>query len=524
MSYRVALEEVPWGLLDELAALGADGADVGLHVHLSRDGFDSPDHAHRWMLLIHHNRDQVMTLARRSFSDYAVFLDEDRERAGDYARGKNLGDFISAELSEKRNRVINTMSPDTFELRVFASTLGRQRVAAALGFAAASVAYTRDLPDLDATRDWEAFIGWLADRPEYAPLLREWTRLDPDGEHDRTTDSGPRGPPPGGGLTTRPLDPHEHDAVVRVLQPHLDTLTGGSRLRSRTATLDWTWWARAFTEAGLPDFGAEMIAYTVFDSQGRPWWVQFEHVREETDRLIRFGFLDADYDRLRDEYEGRHARGRPHWDNHDEEAAMLAAMRDEARARMLAAVDRALSAATRVLTEVTGQLTLEDDSELAELLDTAGAGALEAIHWLGANQANRDLLPAGVAAAVDRLDAVREAFAQQFRGWVDRQLLPDRWDGWFWRVTLALLPGLHGAAGPDLTEILAPLREVLGDALGEELAAELRTLLPDPPAWMLTAFGGSPTGDGGKPSWLSDNQWRAMSLRARLTIMLPADR
>ena len=80
-----------------------------------------------------------------------------------------------------RYHAINTRPPHTFELRIFASSLQRQQVQAALGFAHASVEYTRTLRAHDITRhqgwDWTTFTAWAATRPEYAALTAELTAL-----------------------------------------------------------------------------------------------------------------------------------------------------------------------------------------------------------------------------------------------------------------------------------------------------------------------------------------------------------
>lgn len=172
MSYDWAMSRFPWQMLDELEASGANGDNTGLHVHISRSGFGSPCHTYRWLKFIHRNADEVRRLARRSSNEWAPFHAIDRRRAKDYAKGARNGN---------RYQAVNIQNVATLELRVFAASLKRQEVQAALGFAAASVEYTRDLTVADiAKRDgwsWSAFVEWLADRPEYAPLRAELESL-----------------------------------------------------------------------------------------------------------------------------------------------------------------------------------------------------------------------------------------------------------------------------------------------------------------------------------------------------------
>jgi hypothetical protein len=165
MSYEWALEHFPWRMLTELDDAGcAATSDTGLHIHLSRNGFSSTCHTYRWMKFIHRNQPQVTTLAGRASAQWAAFTDHDRRAVKDYAKGAT-GD---------RYRAINTNNDDTFELRIFASSLDPQRVRALFGFAAASVEYTRGLT-VDAIIKrrgwaWPAFVDWVAERPIYAPL------------------------------------------------------------------------------------------------------------------------------------------------------------------------------------------------------------------------------------------------------------------------------------------------------------------------------------------------------------------
>jgi hypothetical protein len=156
-------------MLPALADAGAEATDkTGIHVHLSRAGFDGPSHIFRWLKFIYRNQPAVTALARRADSPWAEFHDDDRRAVKDYAKGSH---------GYYRYRAINTLNPDTFELRVFASSLQPVQVQAALGFAAASVEYTRHLSVAAIVRDdawaWPAFTDWLPGRPEYAPLLAQ---------------------------------------------------------------------------------------------------------------------------------------------------------------------------------------------------------------------------------------------------------------------------------------------------------------------------------------------------------------
>lgn len=171
MSYDWAVDRFPWEMLTDLArrACGADGN--GLHVHVSRAAFESAIHVYRWMKFLYRNSRQVTAVARRESGQWAAFHDRDRQQVKDYSKGARGA----------RYRAINTNNAETFELRVFASSLRPQEVQAALGLAAASVEYTRFLTVADiAQRDgwsWPAFVAWLDEHHEYAPLSDELEAL-----------------------------------------------------------------------------------------------------------------------------------------------------------------------------------------------------------------------------------------------------------------------------------------------------------------------------------------------------------
>lgn len=172
MSFDYARTRFPWQLLNRLRLLGCyTDADVGIHIHLSRDGFDSPAHAYRWLKFVYRNQTQVTTLARRS-SSWAEFTPQARLRVRDFAKG---------ERDAARYQAINVRPAETFELRIFASSLNPRQVQAALAFAAGSVEYTRHLTAADIARrrgwEWTAFTTWLRARPQYSPLLAELEAL-----------------------------------------------------------------------------------------------------------------------------------------------------------------------------------------------------------------------------------------------------------------------------------------------------------------------------------------------------------
>lgn len=172
MAYEWAMANFPWQMLSQLHDHGCVATNsTGIHVHVSRAGFTSTCHTYRWMKFIYRNASQVKRVARRSSDTWAAFHDDDRQAVKDYARG----------ACGRRYRAINTNNVDTFELRVFASSLNPHEVQAALGLTAASVEYTRDLTVHKIAHSggwgWPAFVAWLTDRPVYQPLTQQLEQL-----------------------------------------------------------------------------------------------------------------------------------------------------------------------------------------------------------------------------------------------------------------------------------------------------------------------------------------------------------
>ncbi|WHT20208.1 hypothetical protein N8J89_03800 [Crossiella sp. CA-258035] len=168
MSYAWALDHFPWHLLARLSAHGCKATyDTGIHVHISRKAFRSPGHIYRWMKFLHRNAEQVTSLARRVSNQWASFDADGRSHVKDYAKG-GCGD---------RYQAINANPRETFELRIFASSLRPREVQAALGLADASVQYASELTIADIAQkggwDWSAFASWLDQHPEYAALKEE---------------------------------------------------------------------------------------------------------------------------------------------------------------------------------------------------------------------------------------------------------------------------------------------------------------------------------------------------------------
>lgn len=144
--------------------------NYGLHIHVSRRAFQtcgkaSASHQLVWLLFLYRNADMLVKLARRESEEWAAFCKPER---GELVR--------KASRVDRSNRyvAVNCNNVHTYELRFFKSTLTDAEFWAALEFADASVAYTRQLKAHDVLRgkalSWASFREWVAGQ-DYASLI-----------------------------------------------------------------------------------------------------------------------------------------------------------------------------------------------------------------------------------------------------------------------------------------------------------------------------------------------------------------
>lgn len=166
MSYDYALNSFPWKVFADLDAMGCSGENAGIHVHVSRKGFAGPVHMYRWMKFVYRNQRQVVKYARRNSGEWAPFRESDRKDILKKAKG---------DRGYERYAAINATNRDTFELRIFAGSVDPEEVKATVGFAAATIEYTRQLDSHAVVKadgwSWKAFTRWLADKPEFACVV-----------------------------------------------------------------------------------------------------------------------------------------------------------------------------------------------------------------------------------------------------------------------------------------------------------------------------------------------------------------
>ena len=138
--------KVLWDTINELrTTYGARSWDTdtcGLHVHVSRAGFSSGAHTHRFIALIYKNAPEMMKFAGRKsrfarFNDVYSFDEFDRPIFSLKHKLEGYGG--------ERYSAVNTNNRETLELRFFRGTMNPSGVLAALDLVQASVEYTRHL-------------------------------------------------------------------------------------------------------------------------------------------------------------------------------------------------------------------------------------------------------------------------------------------------------------------------------------------------------------------------------------------
>jgi hypothetical protein len=175
-----------WRTLDYLkrvhTARSWDAKSCGLHIHISRRGFRSGAHTHRFLSLIYKNSDKMMKLGGRK-STYAKFNDvymyDEFDRP--YFTLAHKVAHPSGAMTE-RYSAVNTQNENTLELRFFRGTMNPEGVLSAIQLAHATVEYTRDLTLSDVKMgalSWEWFADWIqANNGMYPELYMRMSRVD----------------------------------------------------------------------------------------------------------------------------------------------------------------------------------------------------------------------------------------------------------------------------------------------------------------------------------------------------------
>jgi len=138
-----------------------DTTTCGLHIHISRTGFSSGSHMHKFLNLVYSNPDFYSTLAGRTSDQWAKYTDiftaeYKRDSNGEriphaYGGGfevinkRSFANKLNYNRHSDRYSAVNTLNHATLEMRIFRGTVNSDTIKAHLDLAHASVEYTRTL-------------------------------------------------------------------------------------------------------------------------------------------------------------------------------------------------------------------------------------------------------------------------------------------------------------------------------------------------------------------------------------------
>ncbi len=161
-------------LRDSEQARSWDADNCGIHIHVSRAGFKSGAHTHRWLTLIYKNAPEMMKFAGRK-SDYAKF--NDVWQYDEYDRPYfSVKHKLDGRSHTERYSAVNTQNEHTLELRFFRGTTKPSGVLSAIELAHASIEYTRDMTLADVKLGmlkWDWFYDYVETNNGFYPNLYE---------------------------------------------------------------------------------------------------------------------------------------------------------------------------------------------------------------------------------------------------------------------------------------------------------------------------------------------------------------
>jgi hypothetical protein len=125
----------------------------GVHIHISRTGFNGGAHMHRFLNLIYSNQDLYETMAGRSSDRWAKFDDVNHTKwiYDDYGNRQNIATTrsfahkLNNDRGSDRYSAVNTNNSATLEMRIFKGTTNPRTIMSHIDLAHASVEYTRTM-------------------------------------------------------------------------------------------------------------------------------------------------------------------------------------------------------------------------------------------------------------------------------------------------------------------------------------------------------------------------------------------
>jgi len=168
-----------WNTIDKLKSdygMMAWGTKTcGLHVHISRAGFNGGSHQHRFLQLVYNNKDFYEVIAGRASSHWAKFDDIFDPNTGQKSF-KNKFDRMGSD----RYSAVNTNNRNTLEMRIFRGSLNPRFIKSAIDLAHASVEFTRVMSVKEVRDDGLSclkFRQYIESKPDLYPSLIERIQL-----------------------------------------------------------------------------------------------------------------------------------------------------------------------------------------------------------------------------------------------------------------------------------------------------------------------------------------------------------
>jgi hypothetical protein len=157
----------------------------GVHIHISRTGFNGGAHMHRFLNLVYSNQNFYEALAGRSSSRWAKFDDVDqvvdngtRDENGyrNYKRYRSFKDKINSGRHTDRYSAVNTQNHATLEMRIFRGTTKGMTIKSHIDLAHASVEYTRVMSISqvkEGSLTTDSFMKYIESHADLYPELNE---------------------------------------------------------------------------------------------------------------------------------------------------------------------------------------------------------------------------------------------------------------------------------------------------------------------------------------------------------------
>ena len=163
-----------------------DTRTCGLHIHISRTGFNGGAHMHRFLNLVYSNAALYSALAGRSSERWAKFSDVDQVKPWEgerdeigmrhYEKFRSFKDKINHGRRSDRYSAVNTQNRETLEMRIFRGTVNSDTLKSQLDLAHASVEYTRVM-SVQQVRNGalsaDSFMTYIESLPDLYPHLNE---------------------------------------------------------------------------------------------------------------------------------------------------------------------------------------------------------------------------------------------------------------------------------------------------------------------------------------------------------------